>query len=93
MPIRLLCRHRREDDWSDDCRECADRQNPLCGQTWNEPCSDESSTGSADGDGGEAVGNGEGGPVADFLLPGDHVPDDGAVGHETKKDDDDEGEE
>ena len=31
--------------------------------------------------------------MADFLLPGHHIPNDGAVGHEAEKDDDDEGEE
>lgn len=92
-PISLLRGHGREDELRDQDGEGADGQDPLGRQAGDEPGGDEGGGGGADGDGGEADGGGEGGPVADFLLPGDEVPDEGGVGHEAEKDDDDEGEE
>ncbi len=92
-PIRLLRRHRRENDLRDERRQRADGQDPLRRESGDEPGGDEGGGGCADGHGGEAEGGGEGGPVADFLLPRDEVPDEGAVGHEAEEDDDDEGEE
>ena len=86
-------RHRRHDYLRDEHGQSANGQDPLGRQARDEPCGEKGGHGGADGDGGEADGGGEGGPVAELLLPGDEVPDEGAVGHEAEEDDDDEGEE
>ena len=92
-PIGLLRWHRRYDNLGDKHRQSADRQDPLSSQSWNEPCSDKGSAGRADRNRREADGGREDGPVADLLLPGDEIPDEGAVGHEAEEDDKDEWEE
>ena len=92
-PIRLARGHGGQDDLGDEGGEGADGQDPLGREAGDEPGGDQGGGGGAEGHGGEAEGGGEGGPVADFLLPGDEVPDEGGVGHEAEADDDDEGEE
>ena len=92
-PVILLRRHGRQHDLGHQHRHRADGQDPLGRQPRHEPGGDECGGGGADGDGREAKGRGEDGPVADLLLPGDEVPDEGAVGHEAEDDDGHEGEE
>ena len=92
-PIGLLIGHGSEQQVRDEDRDDSDSQNPLRRETWDQPASEDRAKHPEDAKRRPANAEVQDGPVPHLLLPGNHVPEQRAEGHEAEEGNDDEEEE